>query len=147
MHNQSGVYLIANIETMRVYVGSAGDITKRIAAHKAKLRAGTHGNSKLQTDWSEYGEKTFTFSILEHVSSRKQQEEREQYWMDRLILERELYNVDRFAKVHGRKPLDVEPSEVIHAKVKRSQKEKFARIGGARWLRKKIDDEPEPDGQ
>lgn len=47
----------------------------------------------------------------------------------------------------GRKPLDVEPSEVIHAKVKRSQKEKFARIGGAKWLRKKIDDEPEPDGQ
>lgn len=44
----------------------------------------------------------------------------------------------------GRKPLDDEPSETIRIRVKRAQKEKFARIGGAKWLRKKIDDEPEP---
>jgi hypothetical protein len=44
----------------------------------------------------------------------------------------------------GRKPLDEAPSAVIQARVKRSQKEKFARIGGAKWLRKAIDAEPEP---
>ena len=45
----------------------------------------------------------------------------------------------------GRKPLDDIPSVIVPIRMKRSQKEKLARIGGAQWVRDKIDNEQEDD--
>lgn len=46
-------------------------------------------------------------------------------------------------KGQGRKPLGKKPSVVIQARVTEEQREKYRRIGGPAWVRRKIDEEKE----
>jgi len=47
------------------------------------LLSGKHPCTLLQADWSYYGARAFSFSILEIVTSQKQQAEREREWIER----------------------------------------------------------------
>lgn len=60
---QIGVYLIRNVTTKQVYVGSSCDIKHRWAVHKSALRGGYHDNKYLQNSWNKYGENTFVFEV------------------------------------------------------------------------------------
>jgi group I intron endonuclease len=63
----TGVYLIRNNVTGKVYVGSAShSLLGRIRHHRDRLHLGLHHNRHLQRAWRRYGAKAFTFRILAH---------------------------------------------------------------------------------
>lgn len=43
----------------------------------------------------------------------------------------------------GRKPLVDGPKQSFQVRLSQEQREKLRRLGGAKWIRKKIDQEPE----
>lgn len=75
-----GVYLIRNVVTQQVYVGSSVDVKKRIRAHRVELNKNKHKNPFLQKDWNETDRSLFDFSIQE-VCEESILRERESYWI------------------------------------------------------------------
>lgn len=70
-----GVYVIRNIVSGRVYVGSAGSqcsgggFKKRWRKHISDLSKGIHHSPALQLAWVKHGPEAFTFSVLELVAA------------------------------------------------------------------------------
>lgn len=62
----SGVYLIRNVRTSDVYVGSSTNLTRRWATHQAKLRDNRHHCRPLQLAWNQYGHSAFEFVVAQH---------------------------------------------------------------------------------
>lgn len=60
---KSAVYLIVCNNSEGVYVGSSGDISKRMVGHRSQLRAGTHENKNLQKLYNTYGDNAFHFKF------------------------------------------------------------------------------------
>jgi len=77
----SGIYVIRNKKTNKVYIGSSQNIRKRINEHRNDLIKGKHHNKYLQNSWNKYGEKTFEFKILERCEIDMLLG-REQFWID-----------------------------------------------------------------
>lgn len=69
MKRVDGIYLIKNMVTLRVRVGSAKDVYKRFSNYKARLRGGK-ANKLMQEDYNEYGEQSFEFVLLEECLVR-----------------------------------------------------------------------------
>lgn len=61
----SGVYLILNIITKKVYIGSSKSMKKRFSKHRNDLRNNKHYNKQLQEDWNVYGEHIFVFKVID----------------------------------------------------------------------------------
>lgn len=80
----SGIYKITNTANGRVYIGQSFNVESRVAAHKRQLVRGAHENQKLQRAWEKYGERSFSFEILESVNDTLSLTEREQFWIDLL---------------------------------------------------------------
>lgn len=79
--NKSGIYCIQNDLTGQKYIGSSVKIKKRITAHISLLRNRKHANIKLQRSFDKYGEKVFSFTVLELIN-------------EEFLIIREQYNVD-----------------------------------------------------
>ena len=62
---KGGIYKIINVLNNKFYVGSAVDFKRRKRIHWWRLRRGDHSNKHLQAAWNKYGEKAFTFVIVE----------------------------------------------------------------------------------
>lgn len=77
----SGIYLIVQISTGLLYIGSSANIRGRWASHRCDLRKRRHGTPRLQNAWSKHGEADFAFAVLEEVSVERLLE-REQFWID-----------------------------------------------------------------
>lgn len=80
--NKSGIYLIRNCISGRVYVGSAVKIRQRWAEHRSMLQRGKHHSPILQNSWAKHGAEAFSFEILEIVEDITSLILREQYWID-----------------------------------------------------------------
>jgi group I intron endonuclease len=80
----SGIYCIYNIINGKRYVGSAGDIKYRFGTHISRLNIGNHANKILQAAWYKYGERAFSFEVLEIVAQKTDLENREQYFIETL---------------------------------------------------------------
>src|SRR5688500_15641397 len=95
-----GIYKITNIRTKEgsCYVGSSVSIESRWAWHVKDLEAWKHHSYKLQRAWKRFGPKTFTFEVVELVTSSRNLLKREQHYIDTLPSH---YNVAREA---GRPP-------------------------------------------
>lgn len=78
---KSGVYKIVNIVTGQEYYGSSVNIHKRKGEHFNRLKAGKHGNQKLQRSFDKYGIASFSFFVVEITSNYIN---REQYFLDTL---------------------------------------------------------------
>ena len=92
---KSGIYLIINLITNELYIGSSAcGIKKRFTVHRHLLRTNKHTNLKLQNSWNKYKENAFIFSSLEYVEP-KNCIEREQFWMNLLRPE---FNLLPFAR-------------------------------------------------
>ncbi len=78
----SGIYVIKNLQSGKVYVGSAVDLELRWRNHKSKLSRGVHENQYLQRSWDKNGWGCFEFGILEQVQEVTALIDREQYWLD-----------------------------------------------------------------
>lgn len=100
----SGVYVIENIISSKVYVGSSARLTARLSQHRSDLRAGRHANIHLQNSWNKWtlGEihldGTFQFRVIE-LCSPDILKDREQYWLDRITSEK--YNILEAAYVQS----------------------------------------------
>jgi group I intron endonuclease len=79
---KTGIYRIVNKVNKKVYVGSSINIRGRWAVHKSDLRRNKHHNYHLQKSWNKYGERNFSFMIIEECTKKKL-DEREDYWMKR----------------------------------------------------------------
>ena len=90
---RSVIYAIVNSVTGKIYVGSAIHYPTRWTNHKSDLVCGRHCNRKLQNAWNKYGEEAFQFKILEPVWNKSLLLQREQYWIDRLDVFRNGYNM------------------------------------------------------
>lgn len=93
MKRESGIYLIANLTTHRVYIGSAVDTYTRLCVHLSKLRSNTHHSAKLQNSWNKHGPGTFVCAVIEVVANPLHLANREQYWIDKLDSAKGGYNV------------------------------------------------------
>lgn len=79
---KTGVYIITNSITGKVYVGSTSvSFNRRWREHKNDLRKNKHYNDYLQNAWNKYGELNFVFSTLE-LCTASECFLKEQYWMD-----------------------------------------------------------------
>jgi len=92
----SGVYAILCTTTGHRYVGSAEDLEIRWASHKTSLNRGSHQNKALQYAWTLFGETSFTFEVLEEVSSG-------------LLTEREKHFVEKLAPEFNLAPVAARP--------------------------------------
>lgn len=61
----SGVYMIKNTVTKKVYVGSTVCFIARYRAHYSELRKNRHMNYVMQDDFHKHGDSSFVFSLLE----------------------------------------------------------------------------------
>ena len=87
----SGIYLIRNSTSGRVYVGAAAGFGARWRFHKRLLNAGKHHAIRLQRSWDKHGPECFSFEVIEIIarerfadvaSFREAMKSREQHWMD-----------------------------------------------------------------
>jgi group I intron endonuclease len=77
------VYLIVNLINGHAYVGSTARYGRRVAVHKANLKAGKHSSSYLQRAYNKHGSEAFAFVVLERVDTADLTA-REAFWMERL---------------------------------------------------------------
>lgn len=67
-YNNSGVYMIKNLDNNKIYIGSSINIKKRLLAHQSKFNRGINFNKcSMQDDWNN-GD-NFFISIIEKVDS------------------------------------------------------------------------------
>lgn len=78
---ESGIYKITCNENNRIYIGSAKNINKRWKRHINDLRNNKHVNIHLQRAFDKYGERCFTFEVIEKCSEEKLFE-KEQLYLD-----------------------------------------------------------------
>lgn len=94
------IYMIRNIDTEHIYIGSTNDFERRKAIHLFTLKSGLHHNRKLQSDYDNYGLEVFTFEIL-HVPKKDKDYNRdslyllEQIWIDKYAPE---YNIQKIVQ-------------------------------------------------
>ncbi len=62
----SGIYVIKNCVNNKLYFGQTVNFKDRKKQHWLRLKRDAHGNSHLQNSWNKYGEKNFTFEIVEY---------------------------------------------------------------------------------
>ena len=60
-----GIYKIKNLSDNKIYIGSSVNINSRKYKHFWMLRKNIHDNNHLQNSYNKFGEKKFTFTILE----------------------------------------------------------------------------------
>lgn len=60
-----GIYKIENLSDNKIYIGSSVNINSRKYKHFWMLRKNIHDNNHLQNSYNKFGEKKFTFIILE----------------------------------------------------------------------------------
>lgn len=62
---KSGIYVITNLINGKMYIGQSTNLKKRLISHRWILNQGNHYNTHLQRAWDKYGEKNFSFRVLE----------------------------------------------------------------------------------
>jgi group I intron endonuclease len=92
-----GVYRIRNTVTNRCYYGSTVDFQARWSSHLIGLRTKEHHNAHLQASWNKYGESKFVFEVMETIDDKKLLLEREQHYLDRVVVWGVDYNLARVA--------------------------------------------------
>jgi group I intron endonuclease len=78
-----GVYVIKQLSTGRLYVGSSVNVSRREYQHFLTLRNGTHFNKFLQRAFDKYGESDFEFILLGRNETIELLDD-EQFWIDKL---------------------------------------------------------------
>lgn len=81
---KSGVYIIKNTVTEKLYVGSTNNFSVRWKRHICDLNKQTHTGIKLQRAWNKYGSLAFEFCVIEYVDNLASLMEREQHWLNTL---------------------------------------------------------------
>lgn len=75
------IYKIECLLDGKVYIGQTKNKQKRWDEHKYELRRGIHHSIHLQRAWSKYGEKNFSFAVIEQCH-QETADEKEKYWIN-----------------------------------------------------------------
>ena len=67
VYKDAGVYALECSKTGKSYIGCSKNMLGRLRAHVGALRLGKHNNGKLQNSWNKYGERAFTFCVLQYT--------------------------------------------------------------------------------
>ena len=81
-----GVYQIKNLVNGKIFVGSSKNLPGKINSHRFQLKMGSHMNKALQKEYSNFGEKYFSFEVLDHL--QPQEDSTSDYSIDLDILEK-----------------------------------------------------------
>lgn len=65
-------YAIMNTRTKQEYIGITKNVSKRMLAHRARLRNGNHNHLPLYANMTKFGEKAFVYGVLKEGMTRKQ---------------------------------------------------------------------------
>ncbi|MDD5772082.1 MAG: GIY-YIG nuclease family protein [bacterium] len=65
-----GIYQIRNMANGKIFLGSSKDLKGIINRNKFQLKNGLHMNKQLQKDFSEAGEESFSFEILDYLKPK-----------------------------------------------------------------------------
>jgi group I intron endonuclease len=60
----AGIYAIQNKTTGEQYIGSSGDVGRRLKRHLMTLGRGGHSNPRLQAAWDRFGSSAFRLALL-----------------------------------------------------------------------------------
>lgn len=75
----TGIYIIQNKITKKIYVGQSVNIKRRWGDHKSQLKNNKHHNDYLQRSWNVHSEDEFDFIILEECKKHELDEKEEAY--------------------------------------------------------------------
>jgi group I intron endonuclease len=75
-----GVYCIENLMNHKRYIGQSTNIYQRWNNHKNALNNNRHCNERLQNDWYEYGESSFSFYVITQCEKSELDSE-ESFWV------------------------------------------------------------------
>lgn len=75
------IYVIRCKRNQKKYVGVTCDPKVRAEKHLSDLRSGRHSNKMLQEDFNRYGEKSFSFSIVDATTEKTKRTKKEKEWM------------------------------------------------------------------
>lgn len=67
-HRPMGIYQIRNLVNGKVLVGATLNLPGMLNRHQFQLKAGSHQNKALQTEWQEFGGQSFVFEILDELT-------------------------------------------------------------------------------
>ena len=84
----SGIYIIRNKKSGKVYIGSSVAVPRRLRLHRQALSRGGHGNPHLQRAWNHYGAEAFSFELVEECRPRS-------------LVKREQYHIDHYDSMNG----------------------------------------------
>lgn len=60
---KSGIYIIRNLVSNKIYIGSAVNLDRRLKYHVWALKKGVHPNIHLQRAWKKYDDPAFEFKV------------------------------------------------------------------------------------
>lgn len=89
-----GTYTITCKPNDRIYIGGTGDVTHRIATHKARLRSNSHPITALQTDFNTHGESSFDFKVMSIFLTRDEALSAEETMLQNITEHDRLYNTE-----------------------------------------------------
>lgn len=130
----SGIYIIRNIKTNLIYIGSAKNIRQRLHEHKSMLRNNKHHARHLQNSYNQ-NPRYFLFSILEKTPIHNLIK-REQYYLNKYLPYKKEYGYNNVPTAYS--SLGRKLSEETKLKISLSHKGKKKPWANRNHLKKKI---------
>lgn len=98
----SGIYIIRNKQSSRVYVGASKNIKKRWSLHRQQFKNGSN-NKYMQADYNQFGFDIFEFKVVEAVEETSSLKDLEQFYID-------LFESDKMARGYNLKDATNNPT-------------------------------------
>lgn len=119
--NKIGIYCIINLINNKKYIGKSVNIAQRIANHICSLnRESTDSNRYLISSWKKYGNKNFTYIILEEFEKVD----------ENFIKERELFWITHYQTTNSKfgynLRMDSSTNMIVHEETKKLLSKKFS---------------------
>jgi group I intron endonuclease len=66
-----GIYQIKNLSNGKIFIGSSKNLPGKINSHRFQLKQGSHMNRALQKEFTRFGEKNFSFEVLDSLAPKE----------------------------------------------------------------------------
>ena len=103
---ESGVYMITNVRTGKIYVGQSQNIRRRAVAHISELKRNKHASKAIQSDWnSRLSDDEFEFSVYV-LCDQKLLRENEKNAIKKIAANGNCYNELVFDEIARKRSID-----------------------------------------
>ena len=66
-----GIYQIKNLTNGKIFIGSAKNLPGKFNSVKFQLEHGSYPHSELQKDFNDFGEKNFSFEVVDYLEPKE----------------------------------------------------------------------------